>query len=99
MGGSTGGRQGLGEAQRYPLDHSGISVGQPPLNETYLGTVMFNWLVRQNFGADGNPILSDADGVTMNLTALASCDHLGGLVDGLIDNADMCSTLKALPIL
>jgi hypothetical protein len=49
---------------------------------------MFNWLVRQNFDADGNPILSDADGGTMHLTALASCDHLDGLVDGLIDNAD-----------
>jgi len=52
------GRQGLVEAQGFPLDYSGISVGQPPLNETYLGAVMFNWLVRQNFDADGNPILS-----------------------------------------
>ena len=33
VGGSTGGRQGLVEAQRYPRDFNGISAGQPPLNE------------------------------------------------------------------
>lgn len=91
VGGSTGGRQALVEASKYPLDYNGISAGQPPHNETYLGSILYNWLVRKNFDSAGNPILSVADAGTMNLTALASCDHLDGLVDGLIDNADLCS--------
>jgi feruloyl esterase len=84
---STGGRQGLMEAQRYPLDFNGIVVGDPVLNFT--GIVMWGiWNARALSGADSITadklkILADA--------VYAKCDGVDGLVDGLINDPSKCT--------
>lgn len=89
-GSSTGGRQGLVSAQRYPTDFDGIAIGAPASNETAIGSLQETWLGLANKDEDGNNVLVQADIVPLHETALRSCDHLDGLVDGLIDNADRC---------
>lgn len=89
-GSSTGGRQGLVAAQRYPFDFDGIVIGHPASNETAIGSIQENYLGVANKAADGTHGLYPNDLPPLNEVALASCDHLDGLVDGLIDNADRC---------
>jgi hypothetical protein len=53
---STGGRQGLNLAQRYPYDFDGILAGAPALDLARLG--LFNaWVITHNTDAHGRQIL------------------------------------------
>jgi Tannase and feruloyl esterase len=86
QGCSTGGRQGLMEAQRYPEDFDGLVVGAPVINNT--GTIM-----RHIWNAQ---VLTGAGAITRNkLPLLANavyqkCDSLDGLADDLIDDPRKC---------
>ena len=82
---STGGRQGLILAQRFPNDFDGITVGAPVLSFT--GTMLH---FVQAFKA-----LKDAPVSAAKLPALAAriydaCDAKDGLKDGLIDDPRRC---------
>ena len=82
---STGGRQGLILAQRFPDDFDGITVGAPVLNFT--GTMM-----RFTQAAKA---LKAAPIATGKLAALAAriydaCDAKDGLKDGIIDDPRRC---------
>ena len=88
---STGGREGLLLAQRYPRDFNGIVAGAPaafmgPLNGVYL-----TWMVRVNTGAHGAPILTGAKLPALHNAVMAACDRLDGLVDGQIDDPRGCA--------
>jgi Tannase and feruloyl esterase len=92
---STGGRQGLISAQRFPDDFDGIVVGAPVLNFT--GT-MTNYvsIVR---ALEAAPIPLEK----LKLIAervYAKCDGADGLVDGLIDDPRRCDfdPAKELPV-
>ena len=82
---STGGRQGLISAQRFPDDFDGIVVGAPVLN--FSGT-MISYLAIQRaiaaapIPASKLPALADA--------VYAKCDAADGLKDGLIDDPRRC---------
>ena len=82
---STGGRQGLIEAQRFPQDFDGIVAGAPVLN--FSGTmVSYAWMLR---ALAASPI------DTRKLKLLADkvyehCDAADGLKDGLIDDPRHC---------
>ncbi len=82
---STGGRQGLISAQRYPSDFDGIAAGAPVLNFT--GT-MYDYV---SYG----PQLAKV-GFTPALLAdlgraiVAKCDAADGLKDGLINDPRVC---------
>jgi feruloyl esterase len=92
---STGGRQGLMSAQRFPDDFDGIVVGAPVLDLT--GT-MTNYI----------PAMRALEAATVPLEKLkivadrvyAKCDGADGLVDGLIDDPRRCDfdTAKDLPV-
>jgi hypothetical protein len=83
---STGGRQGLISAQRFPDDFDGIVVGAPVLDFT--GT-MIGYVTSQRALAAAPiapaklKIIADA--------VYAKCDAMDGLADGLIDDPRRCA--------
>lgn len=60
VGASTGGQQGLAEAQRFPEDYDGIITQVPGSNRTFLHTY-FLWTVRNFTDTEGKPRFTDAD--------------------------------------
>jgi Tannase and feruloyl esterase len=82
---STGGRQGLMEAQRFPGDFNGIVAGAPVLD--FGGkTIGGLWNGR---AFDGVP-MTEAKLSTMAKASYARCDKIDGLEDGLIDDPRRC---------
>jgi len=82
---STGGRQGLISAQRFPEDFDGIVVGAPVLNfsGTMIGYVTYQRaLAAAQISTEKLKILGD--------TVYAKCDAVDGLSDGLIDDPRRC---------
>lgn len=86
---STGGGQGLSEAQRYPADYDGIIAGDPGNNRVHLN-VGFLWAFAATHDSDGNPILPSTKLPLINRAAIAACDGLDGVVDGVISNPPSC---------
>jgi feruloyl esterase len=87
---STGGREGLLLAQRYPHDFEGIIAGAPANVMAPLMGVYFTWLARANANPDGSPILTLDKLPALHRAVLAGCDGLDGLVDGQIDDPRTC---------
>jgi len=86
---STGGYQGMVEAQRYPLDFDGIIAGAPDMDESDLA-VRTVW-IKQNFmGRDGKPVLNHDEIQLLHQAALAKCDLDDGVKDGIISDPMHC---------
>ena len=86
VGCSAGGQQALSEAQRYPGDYDGIVAGDPANNrirQTF--GFLASWLATHD--ADGTPLLSQAKLSLLTKSAVAACDAVDGLKDGLIDDS------------
>lgn len=86
-GASTGGRQGLMEAQRYPGDYDGIFSGCPAINwhrfvpaDIWAQTVM----------VDENIWVSKAKLDAATAAAIAACDGRDRVEDGVIDDPFYC---------
>jgi Tannase and feruloyl esterase len=86
---STGGRQALQEAQRFPWDFDGIIAGAPPIRLADL-YVTFAWGQRATHDATGKPLLSIADLKLLTDGALARCDLDDGIRDGIISDPFTC---------
>jgi feruloyl esterase len=85
---STGGRQALAAAQRYPQDYDGIVAGAPAHHVTHLqGTQLWTALVGSRAGAALDP----AALALVNRSALAACDTLDGVGDGVIEDPRRCA--------
>lgn len=87
---STGGREGLLLAQRYPRDFDGIVAGAPvnfmgPLNGIY-----FSWLSKTNANPDGSGILTFNKLPALHAAVLGACDGVDGVVDGQVDDPRAC---------
>jgi feruloyl esterase len=91
MGCSTGGRQGLMEAQQFPTDFEGIISGAPPLDQTGDSAFHLNWILRSNVGADRKPILTADRLPLIHDAVLAACDARDGLKDGVLQNPQACN--------
>jgi feruloyl esterase len=88
MGCSTGGRQGLMEAQRFPMDFDGIIAGAPANNMTGLQAAgVWNEQALLKTPASAIP---PAKLRAIQRAALAACDRLDGAWDGLIENPRAC---------
>ncbi|HUZ48021.1 MAG TPA: tannase/feruloyl esterase family alpha/beta hydrolase [Terriglobia bacterium] len=85
---STGGRQGLMEAQRFPRDYNGIAEGDPA---SYMTHLMFAAVWPSKFILE-NP----AAGIPrekfpmIHQAVLRACDALDGVKDGIISDPERC---------
>ncbi|MBI2820692.1 MAG: tannase/feruloyl esterase family alpha/beta hydrolase [Acidobacteria bacterium] len=97
---STGGRQGLMEAQRFPYDFDGIVVGAPVIYYQALNASHV-WMLQRMFLNNFSGSLafdSKGDGSYENLMKLdllqeavvAKCDAADGIKDGVIDDPTRC---------
>ncbi len=87
---SDGGREALVEAERYPNDFNGIAAGAPAMNFQVQNSFYHAWQYRSNTGPDGRHILLSAKLAVLHRAALAACDALDGLKDGLISDPRAC---------
>lgn len=86
---STGGYQGLSEAQRYPDDFDGIIAGAPGNNRSRLN-LAFLWNFAANHRADGSQIVPNSKLPMLTRAAMAACDNGDGVVDGVISDPRAC---------
>ncbi|MCA8306119.1 tannase/feruloyl esterase family alpha/beta hydrolase [Burkholderia seminalis] len=94
FGSSTGGRDGLSEAQRWPADYDGIVVNRPALNYTglRLSNVVLGRALYLNNGAGW---LDVAKTVLLQNAVMSACDALDGVADGIVSNVAACKAQSA----
>jgi hypothetical protein len=73
---STGGRQALNLAQRYPADFDGIIAGAPAHNLAPLSGLFDPWLVRRNTAGDGSQVLSREKLPALHAAVVAECGEV-----------------------
>jgi feruloyl esterase len=88
VGGSTGGKQGLTEAQRYPDDYDGIVAGAPVM---YWSRVMPHliWLSRATHD-DPAGFIPPKHYPLIHRAVLEACDARDGLRDSLVSDPAHC---------
>lgn len=87
---STGGRQGMLAAQRFPELFDGVIAGAPVLNQTGNGMLHLGWLARANLDADGRGILTPKKLELVRASVLAACDRRDGVADGIVPDPRAC---------
>ena len=88
---STGGYQGLMEAQRYPDDFDGIIAGAPGNNRANLNMAfLWNFQANRRPGDDATPILPQSKLPMITAAAIKTCDAGDGVTDGVINDPRAC---------
>src|SRR5260370_10771401 len=85
---STGGRQGLKEAQRFPDDYDAIIAGASATPRTHLSTWQI-WLAQGVLKDPPNYIPASKYPV-IHKAVLEACDATDGLKDGLLNDPTLC---------
>jgi feruloyl esterase len=85
---STGGRQGVAEAQRYPEDFDGIIAGAQANPRTHLNAWQLS--IGKAALADPAAVIPADKFPLIHKAVLDQCDKLDGLVDGLIADPTKC---------
>ncbi|HEY6815268.1 MAG TPA: tannase/feruloyl esterase family alpha/beta hydrolase [Croceibacterium sp.] len=85
---STGGRQGLMAAYRYPADFDAISAMAPanPMTDLMTQSMWAGWQPNRAPGA----MVPMPQMTAVHRAAVKQCDKLDGLEDGLIGRPDVC---------
>jgi hypothetical protein len=91
IGCSTGGRQALVSAQRFPEDFNGIVGGAPPWMQTGHQPYVGVWGSKANIRADGTPIMFAPRLQVIHKAVMAACDKLDGLADGVLQDPRKCT--------
>ena len=86
---STGGRQAMVEAERFPWDFDGIIAGAPPLNFTANSLAQL-WASLAATNAAGKAILTPAAVQRVHRAVLAQCDLDDGVRDGIVGDPAAC---------
>jgi feruloyl esterase len=82
---STGGRQGLKEAQKFPEDYDGIIAGAPA-NRTAIGLWIAHAVLK-----DPASYIPPAKYPIIHRATLDTCDAIDGVKDGIIDDPRKCT--------
>ena len=85
---SSGGKQGLKEAQQYPNDYDGIIAGAPANNWTHLMSQILR--VAQAGRKDPGSAIRTSKYPFIHDAVLRQCDALDGVTDGLLQNPARC---------
>ena len=85
---STGGRQGLMSAQKYPEDFDGIAAGAPANYQTHLHSWDMN--IATYVRKDPANAIPNTKLATLNKAVLAACDGIDGVKDSLIQDPHKC---------
>ena len=85
---STGGRQALVEAQRYPNDYDGIIAGAAANYVTHLQGMQV-WAAQQAHLSEAS-LIPPAKLSALHRAALAACDARDGVADGVIEDPRNC---------
>ena len=85
---STGGRQGLSEAQRYPGDYDGILAGAPAINWQKLHVAQLWGQMTMN--AAGN-FVAQCKLAAATSAAVEACDTIDGVADGVLEDPLRCA--------
>lgn len=88
IGGSTGGREALAVAQKWPADWDGVVSWYPAWNAASLD-LQFGRLSRAFAQPDAYPSLAQRK--LLRQAAMAQCDALDGAADGVISNVAACN--------
>lgn len=93
IGASTGGRQGLVEAQRFPQDFDGIVAGEPAMGtpgsaQPEVGPRLRDAVVA--LSPQGKPLFAPAELLQLNARVIARCDLDDGLRDGIVSDPRRC---------
>jgi len=88
VGCSTGGRQGLAEAQRYPDDYNGIVSGAPAIDWQRL-LLTGRWNSEATL-KDPESYIPPAKLAAINDASVAACDVSDGVKDGLVADPRAC---------
>jgi len=90
VGCSTGGRQGLMEAQRFPDDYDGLIAGAPAANWTHFETGGHLWVVLA-LNKDPESYVPASKLPLIENAVNAACDASDGVKDGVLDDPRRCS--------
>jgi feruloyl esterase len=85
---SSGGKQGLKEAQRFPADYDGIIAGAPANDWTHQMTGEL-WIGLAAHKDDAS-FIPPAKFPIIHQAVLEACDALDGIKDGLVDDPTRC---------
>lgn len=92
---STGGHQGYAQVQKYPADFDGVIAGAPGNNRTALNAeFLWRYLSNRNSQADPALILTPAKAALITTAAVAACDTIDGVADGVIDDPRACTAAR-----
>jgi len=89
VGCSTGGHQALSEAQRFPADYDGIVAGDPAYDRVHQ-TAAYLWSWRATHDDNGASLISQPQLQLVTKSAVAACDAVDGIKDGVIDDPRRC---------
>jgi len=85
---STGGRQAITEAQRYPNDFDAIVAGASAWDGMRMHAVRV--AVSQRINANGDGVIPQSKLPMIHNAVLEACDALDGVKDGVIENPLQC---------
>ncbi len=85
---STGGRQGLMEAQRYPEDFDGVIAGAPANPQTHLHA--WDMMVATAVLKDDQHFLTPGKLASVTKAVMAACDAKDGVKDGVLNDPRKC---------
>jgi len=108
---SMGGREAMMVTQRFPAHFNGVVSGDPAFRITKVGVwaayegKQLAALARSRdlisgFGVPfANNTFTNQDLQLISNAVLTACDHLDGLVDGMVNNSQACTTPVVAPVL
>ena len=87
---SKGGHAGIKSALTYPEDYDGVLSRAPVVRYQEINAVRMPWIVKSNKREDGSWVLQANDAMLLHRAAIAACDRMDGVEDGIIDDPRTC---------